>query len=500
MKGINGSPLNSGNVMSHHLALDAAVPSPPLTWVNKRKIVMRVAWIVAIPFTLGLFSQNPVLTVCGFLLLPVMVQVLWQPHEPPVLLFAAFFQWMQAFTPVMAADMNGLAVGEEINLPDEMALACSLSLLGIAVLVAGMRCARGNMSADYYLQGYFSTRWVKPNRVLWLFIFSFAINQLIVGALWLVPGLTQFLMPVSRLHIGMVILVLLLAVHDTRFRRLAYPIGLFQIAYGFMGFFSNYKEIFFYAVIAIFSNPFNVRDISLIKSALFLMVVLSVGLSWQAIKVDYRAFLNQGESSQVILVSPEARVAYLANAFSNLDFAKLTNQVESLVSRLGYVEFFAHTISWVPKQVPYQRGKLWGEAFQHMMKPRIFFPDKPIVDDSARTNTYTGLLVADAEKGASIGIGYLPESYIDFGPVFMFIPIFLVGWMWGRVFRYLVQRSPYRLVDIALAINFLIPSAIQFEASNIKIVGGTVSGLIILTVAMRFLSTPIWKYLTGIVR
>ena len=58
---------------------------------------------------------------------------------------------------------------------------------------------------------------------------------------------------------------------------------------------------------------------------------------------------------------------------------------------------------------------------------------------------YTGSRVAGTEEGTSIGIGYMAESYIDFGPIYMFVPILLLGVFYGLIYRYFIARKDFRV-------------------------------------------------------
>ena len=148
-----------------------------------------------------------------------------------------------------------------------------------------------------------------------------------------------------------------------------------------------------------------------------------------------------------------------------------------MVLRVSYVQFFALTLKNVPGEVPYENGTLWLGAIKHVLTPRVFFPSKAATDDSARTSFYTGLDVAGAEQGASIGIGYFGESYIDFGPVFMFVPILLIGVWYGLMYRLFVIRSRYKLLGGAIITSILIFNGSVIETANEKVLGG---GLIVL--------------------
>ena len=87
----------------------------------------------------------------------------------------------------------------------------------------------------------------------------------------------------------------------------------------------------------------------------------------------------------------------------------------------------------------------------HPLMPRLFFPNKPAINDSDRTSAYSGVWVANVDQGTSISIGYMGESYIDFGRWGMFIPVFLWGWLVGGCFDYLRRKAPHPLLGIALA-------------------------------------------------
>jgi hypothetical protein len=230
--------------------------------------------------------------------------------------------------------------------------------------------------------------------------------------------------------------------------------------------------------------------------AFFCIVGLST-LTWQAIKGEYRLFLNQGTSTQQVLVSFPDKVQYLASAVSDLRLADMVNASGSLISRLGYTDFFALSIRSVPDRVDYQYGALWGEAFERTLTPRVFFPDKSNVDDSTRTREFTGLNVAGADDGASIGLGYVAETYIDFGPFLLLFVTFALGVFWGATYRFLLHRSKFLLLSFCLAAVYVLPGAMLMERSNIKIVGGSAGYLLVIAPFLHLFGTKILRFLRG---
>src|ERR1700754_4714289 len=66
----------------------------------------------------GLATVNPLLTAAGMLVPIALVYLLWRPSEPPVMLFAVGMQWLQAYTPVLSADMAGVTMHRRFGGPE----------------------------------------------------------------------------------------------------------------------------------------------------------------------------------------------------------------------------------------------------------------------------------------------------------------------------------------------------------------------------------------------
>src|SRR5205814_5129677 len=182
-------------------------------------------------------------------------------------------------------------------------------------------------------------------------------------------------------------------------------------------------------------------------------------------------------------ITVERKFGKLADLVESVTWDNFTDGIDALILRVSYVNFFALTLENVPARVPYENGELWGGSVMHVLTPRFLFPDKPALDDSERTRLYTGVQVSGIESGTSIGIGYVGESYIDYGPVWMFAPIVLLGVLYGLINRFFLTRTRYKLLGAALSVSVLIFSAYEIETSNVKLVGGVASvGLVSLVI------------------
>ena len=103
--------------------------------------------------------------------------------------------------------------------------------------------------------------------------------------------------------------------------------------------------------------------------------------------------------------------------------------------------------------------------------------------------------VAGSEQDTSIGIGYVGESYIDFGPIGMFIPIFLLGVLYGVINRFFITGTRHKLLGSALAVSVLVFNAYKIETSNIKLLGGVITALLDAILFYKFLGGPVMAYL-----
>ena len=169
--------------------------------------------------------------------------------------------------------------------------------------------------------------------------------------------------------------------------------------------------------------------------------------------------------------------------------------VEDTADRITYIKFFAESMGVVPDQIPYENGLLWKQALVNSFVPRLLNPDKAVLDDSARTSYYTGGWVAGVQEGASISLGYIAESYIDFGPFFMFLPLFAWGCLVGFVYRVMLRSSSNLVFNYGCATALVVVNACFLETSNVKMVGGLVLGFLVLLLFTRKGAKRLLKWL-----
>lgn len=472
----------------------APVPAnPPAVHDPVRRFLASRAWVTCLAIgSAGLISANPLLTFGGALVPAILIALLWRTGEPPVLLFAAMFQWMQAFTPIICADFEGLELARRFGGP-EIETAAWLSLMGVVCLAAGMRCflnrplgLRAARIAPLAAQ-------LDARKLL----LAYFIGMLVAaGAPHLGARITAARQLLSVLALVKWIPLFLLAWKTFESRRnygwLVAAVGC-EIVMGFSGFFSSFKSVLFLLLVVAGAA---IRSVALPWPRIIGISSLTLALCvlWQGVKSDYRTFLNQGSNQQVELASYADRAAHLRDLVANLSVQRLLDGALEGIYRLGYLDYFAYSIRNVPARIPYQNGELWLDGIKHVLAPRALAPDKKIINDSQRTNRFTLRNVAGSDQGTSISIGYMGESYIDFGPVGMFVPIFLLGMYYGWVYRWFVRRAANPLLGMAVATSLLLFSAILLESSNVKIVGAVTAGFLVLTVLQVIVGARFWNF------
>ncbi len=454
---------------------------------EKNAVFQRLALISLVFSFWGLLTSNPILTFVGIWTLPFLFYLLWQPGQSPAFLLILFYQWLQVFTPVIDANSRSVIIGTDINLPEQL-IATYLGYITLIILAIGIRYGVGGVTVNIGDKVKNSISSFDKRSLLRFYLLTFFFSLFITSVMWISPPLTQFLNALRIYKWAVIFIIFWLAVIRPDIRGLALTIFIIETIIGFFGFFGAFKTVFLILIIALAAhNKRRVFGINL-KFVVVLVPLVILALVWQTIKVDYRVFQSQGKATQVSEVSIEEKAQYLMVVLSELRPVVVISSFDSLVSRLGYTEFFGHAIATVPDQISFQHGRLWGEALVHVTTPRIFFPDKPNLDDSERTREFTGIQVANAEQGASIGLGYAAESYIDFGPYLMFVPVFILGFAFGYGYRLFLGSNFPSFVGFSVANSFVITSGFLFESSGIKVFGGMLSMLMVNLVLFKLIS------------
>ena len=294
-----------------------------------------------------------------------------------------------------------------------------------------------------------------------------------------VPGLSQPLLAMATLKWAFFLMLTYSAFSADGVRIYWLMAFAVELVSSLGSYFSDFKTVFFFTIFGLAAAQVRFSARVYITAAALAALLLTMAVIWTEIKPEYRKFASGGKAAQVVTVGFSERVSKLGELASNMDAAAFSDGVDRLIERLAYIDFFAAVINYVPSVVPYQGGAIWWDAITRPFTPRILFPEKTAIDDSVETNRYTGFRLPGADKGVSIALGYMAETYIDFGAFGMMPVLAAFGYFLGRIHRHFMTSSRSRgLLGMGLA-TAIVSVAGEFESSILRSVGGIIVMLLV---------------------
>jgi hypothetical protein len=400
-------------------------------------------------------------------------------------------QWLQGALQVLHAD----ALGEEVwHLSDARHIedATYLTLAWVSSIAIGAWLVLRGLERKQL-----PTVLESPINMTTLLI-VYAIWSASVGVLktFSIAPLVQAVNAYSALRWSVVFLIFVFAWAEPRMRVIAIAVLLLETVLGFLSFFSEFKTPLLLFGIALLTVG---RRLTLRQVAAFFVLAcatLYLGVLWSAIKVDYRDRLSggAGHRTQQVVLSTSETIDELVDLVGTVDSDLLMEGAENLVARIAYVEYFAYVLDYVPALAKHEEGRLWLRAVQHVLVPRMFFPDKLALEsDTNIAERYTGLSLG-AGSGTSISIGLPAETYVDFGSPGMLVVAFLLGTLYGAGFRLLVTQGRGAPLAYGLAVAQYAGLTSVGSAAT-KILGGYVATLLVAVVLWRFFGRPVSRFI-----
>jgi len=265
-----------------------------------------------------------------------------------------------------------------------------------------------------------------------------------------------------------------------------------EVVSGLTSFFGTFKEAFFLVLIAMVAAG---RRPSLRMWLFGLMsaaLVLVLSVLWTAVKPDYRRWVSGYTDEQIVVRTFEERVSWMADRMIETDFdywKSFNDMINRIDNTYVFAEFLAQEDSGNVADLP---SRYLG-GIEHVLMPRLLFPGKATIDDSAVTSALTGRVIG---KNTSISIGYIAEAYYDFGPGWMFAPVLLIGMIVGGAGRYFMTRAaPYMIrqaFTTASLFNFF-----QFGTNFNKALGTFLVGAVVFAIILKFVYPYVALWLAG---
>ena len=423
---------------------------------------------LAIVFSVTLFFSNGAYLYLCLLTMLAIVGALWRNGRPGVMVFAFFMQWTQVVTYVIWMDVNDWQID---RLSPHAGTAIFLSCIGLyimaLVLAAGIR--KLPVPTDdtmVYAAGLFNER-----KLLTLYLGSTLFLSGIGFIFGNTSGFAQILVTLSSLKWIFFMLYGFVIVIKKENRLILYGMIIFEFVTGLYSYFSSFKEVILITMILSLTFIRRVSGRQVVYSLLLGALLSALLFTWTAIKGEYRHYLNAGTKQQQINVSREEAFDKMGQQVSDLSWNRYQQAMNMSLYRLQYIFHLAKTMDRVPSVMPYENGRLWADNISFVLVPRLLDPDKPIFDASVKTNKYTGLHYSGLKQGASFGLGYFADGYIDFGYAGMMLPLFLLALLLVIIYRTFYKLTKLNILLRYCLINTGLYTFLSFESDAIYMLG-----------------------------
>lgn len=465
----------------------ATAPDAPRSLRLDFGFLRKVFFVLAVcVVAISPFARDPLITAaCGALPF-ALVSILNRTRMPAIVLYYLMFLWLEIAARLVLTYFDEEALGEGIYGQDVCragwyAMACLMVFATVFRLHLGRAPGQtGHQLDDHH-------RW-SPLAVFQVYLAAAGLAFLLAPLSRLSGGLAQPLQAVGTLKC-VAIFALFATVMSTRSGfKLLLLVLLVEIAVGFTGLFSGFKDVLIVLLLTTLSLRVSLRMSTVLGIATAVSVLLGLGLFWTAVKPEYRAFATGYSDSQVISASLGDRSRLLLDRAMHPSEIEWGTAVEELVRRVAYIDFFGAVIGVVENAPEDEFIPRWRDALEHIAKPRLLFPNKAILDDTEVFLRYVRDEVGDDSRtGTSISIGFLAENFIDFGFPLMLVPIAIMALLLSSAIRYFMTRPVPWVVREGFVTAFLLTFGTSMGLSLPKFLGGAIMATVVLALCLKFL-------------
>lgn len=436
-------------------------------------------YIAVVATIVAPFTRDPIATVGGAVVPWVIVRIIGTPTMPAAVLYIFLWQWMQIYARVLQSwiDHENLTTG--LYGPD-VARAFWYMMSSLVVMAAMFRVVLGNLKPPTPAQLTAHHRW-QPSDIVMVYAAAVALSIVANFAIRSAPSLAQILDGVARLKIVALFVLFTYAMSTGRGQTFALGAVIFEIVIGFSGILSDFRGVFIFLGMAALAARVRLKGTTIAAAVACIAVLVGLALFWTSVKMEFRTFAAQSDESQEIKVPLSQRLEYLGEKAMSPEKIDLSATSYMLLSRLAYTDIFASVIGVQdasPEPMPMRQ---WTEAVEHVLMPRVLFPNKPALSD---TEVYMRLARAfspeNMREGTSISVGYMAENYADLGFPGMLFGIACLGLLLAGVIRALMNFNLPQMMREGIIMGFAFSMARDgVEVSLPKVLGAMLMFFII---------------------
>lgn len=431
-------------------------------------------------------TRDPAAFAGGAIVPWIVLKIVGRPSMPAAIGYFLVWQWAQAFARVIQAIADGetLATGP-YGVSVERAY--WYTLCGVIALAIAFRLALSRLRPPTRQSQWAHLDW-RPQDLALLYGVGLLIAAVSRFAAGHVGGLEQPLEALAELKVVALFMLFANVVATGKGAKILVGVLAFEVVSGFTGLFGDFRAVFIYLLVAALAARIRWTGTMAVAAAVWLAILIVLGLFWTSVKVQYREIATASSDSQQVKVGLSTRLGYLGNRATSLEDINWGDAAYGLVMRLAYVDIFANVISVQEVSPELQVMGQWQDAVEHVTKPRFLFPDKPVLSD---IEVYFRLARGDESEqirwGTSISVGYMAENFVDLGFPGMLAGVFVLGALLGLVCRYAMTRKLPSIMREALVMVCIYTVGHNgVEVSLPKFLGATVMFFLVYALLIRF--------------
>jgi hypothetical protein len=428
----------------------------------------------------------------GWLFFFVLISQLQQPYKPSVFTIILIYHFVQISASIWQCNYLGKGINYR---SDNTEVAVIVSYIGLLFLFLPIIYYQNKIPRLSLSQFTNYANELSIDKTFRVYVVGFFAMNALTGVAFLIPSLTQIIFSLGNIKWFLFLLFGFQSILKNRKRKEFYIFCALEFAIGFYSYFSEFKTILFFITFLFLSLLAYVRFNKLLISLLSLVVLVFAGIFWTSVKGEYREFLNKGSKTQSVQVEKREALNKLLELSDKQDESSFNDATAGFLDRLQYIYHFAKAIDRVPSVIPYQNGTNWSSTLSFVLTPRLIDPNKGTYDASVKATKFTGIRYNGVKRGTSVSLGYFADGYIDFGYIGMFIPLLILGFIYGKSYFYFVKNSSNNFVFNFAVVGALYMELFAFESDNIFVFGRLYVNLIVFFLLKRFVFPKLINYI-----
>ena len=414
----------------------------------------------------------------------VILRLVSTPTMPLAIVYYLLSQWLQVFARAFLGLVDGEPMAQSTSGP-WVVNAYWYMLASTVVLAIACRLVLGRIAPPDQENWSRHLAW-RTSDVFLIYLAANVVSQM--AGLFLGGGLFQLFESVARVKIMAAFLVFVAVMQTGRGWGFLFAVLAVEIGVGMTGLLGDFRGVFVFLGTAALAAQIRWTPRTTAYSFLAGFSLVALALFWTSVKTEYREFATGGSESQSLQLSLSDRADYMLKRVTSVGDVNWGLASKALLERLAYVDITGLVINVDLAGSEPSSMRQWGEALNHIFRPRFLFPDKPALSD---TEVFIRLTKADFMEnmrgGTSISVGYMAENYVDLGFPGMLAGVFAVGLIVSFVVRFFFSFKVPWMVRQGAALAYIYAiCASGLEVSLPKLLGSSVTFAIVYGLILKF--------------